>query len=342
MPDVLDEALEAISTTAPDLENGNTNHAPMVAETLVTIGRGEAVPAWVDAYRRENGTRDRPSLRPPIDEDWRESLGQSRLWPEWVGFFQRELAEHSWHDVIDPWSARLAPGLSGEAMHGLIRTAHAARSLGSSETEPRLNELADALAYWAATYHDFGPAPPKLQHFPLEGALAQVPELQVEQGGNIDQTMRRLDGSTTFAPVINLIETGPDPLADLSALTARFAAVYLGNASDEGRVFAVVHAVTGPSALRLLAPYVTKSTRELLLLYAWQAAAAIYGVWARERSVPVVTWEPVTRDDLLDASVANGAAHAIKFVEACLREYESSASPIYLAAAQDAAQRLRG
>ena len=341
MTSILDDAFEALSETAPDLSGGNTNHAPMVAETLVTIGRGDAVPAWVDGYRREAGVQDRPSARPPLTE-WRESLGNPRLWPEWVGLFRNELAEQGWKDALDVWSARLAPGLSGEAAHGLIRTAHAARALSKAETEPRLNELADALAYWAATYHDFGPAPPTLVHYPLDEALDHVPDLNPPPGGNIDRTLAGLDDSAQFAPAINLLRTGKDPLTDLSALTERFAALYLSNAHQPERVFALVHAVTGPSALRMLAPLVRKSTQSLLLLYAWQTSAAIYGVWGKDHSPPEVPAPSPDPRSLTEASVANGAAHAIKFVEACLREHECNPSPLYLAAAADAAERLTG
>ena len=341
MTDVLDEALEAISRTAPDFENGNTNHAPMVAETLVAIGHGESVFPWVDAYRRDLG--DRPGGAAEVEGDWRNSLGSPRLWPAWVSLFRRELSETSWPEVLDAWASRLAPGLSGAATHGLIRTAHAVRGLGQAETEPRLSELADALAYWASTYHSFGEAPPpEPRHFALDEALRMVPNLNPPLAGNINQTLSGLDGSPEFSMVINYLGTGPDPLTDLSTLTERFAGVYLANAHDPARVFAVVHAFTGPSALRLLAPHVTKSTRELLLLYAWQAIAAFYGVWAKDRAPPDFTVEPMSRADLTEASVANGAAHAIKFVEACLREYECNPRPVYLAAAQDASQRLTG
>ena len=342
MTDALDEALEAISRTAPQIEGGNTNHAPMVAETLVTIGHGHRVLRWVDAYRRQVGTQERPSDRPPIEGDWREGLGNARLWPEWVGHFRRELNEHHWTDVLEAWIPRLAPGLSGEATHGLIRTAHAVRALGDNETEPRRRELGDGLAYWAATYHAFGPAPPEPRHLGLNEALSRVPVLKPDTSGNIDDTLRRLDDSPEFGPVVNLLATGTDPLKDLSALTERFAGVYLANAQDPARTFAVVHAVTGPSALRLLAPQVSKSTLELLLLYAWQAAAAIYGVWAIDRTAPKLTGESISSEYLTEASVANGAAHAIKFVEACLREYEHNPAPVYLEAAADAAKRLSG
>ena len=341
MNDPLDDALQAIGLTAPDLDNGNTNHAPMVAETLVSVGRGETVLEWVDAYRRELGTRDRPSERPPLT-DWRESLGNTHLWPEWVALFRRELDEQPWRDVLEAWTARLAPGIAGAATHGLSRTAHAARALGQAETKPRTHELADALAYWAATYHDFGPAPPRLDHYALDDALNRVPDLDPPPGSNIDTTLGALDGSREFAPVINLLETSTDPLADLSALTERFALIYLSNAHDPARVFAVVHAVTGPSAIRMLAPHVTKSALELLLLYAWQTAAAIYSVWGKDRTMPEVSREAVANEQLIEASINNGAAHAIKLVEACLREYEYNPSPAYRAAAADAVLRLEG
>jgi hypothetical protein len=253
------------------------------------------------------------------------------------------LSEAPWRDVLDAWSSRLAPGLSGAAIHGLIRTSHAVRALGQAETQPRLDELADALAYWAATYHSFGPAPPpEPRHFALDEALARVPDLDPPLGENIDKTLRGLEGSPEFLMVINYLGTGPDPMTDLSGLTKRFAGVYLSNAHEPARLFASVHALTGPSALRLLSPHVTKSTRELLLLYAWQAVAAIYAVWAKERAAPGPQEASVSGDDLIEAAVANGAAHAIKFVEACLREHELTQNSVFPAAAADAAERLTG
>jgi hypothetical protein len=340
MDGILDEALELIGKTAPDFANGNTNHAPMVAETLVQLGRADAVTGWLDAYRRD--LQERPSERPPLSVEWREGLGRLDLWPEWVSLFRRELADRPWQEVLEIWVARLAPGLSGEATHGLIRTAHAVRAIAKVETEPRRNELADGLAYWAAGYHSFGQMVINLQHFDLDEALSRVPELNPPPGANIDKTLAGLDDSGEFAPVVNLLATGPDPLADLSKLTERFAAVYLANSHDPARVFAVVHAVTGPSALRLLAPHITPSAQELLLIYAWQVAAAIYGVWGKDHAMPDVPVGTASNADLAQAAVANGAAHAIKLVEACQREYAVNPKPIFLAASFDATQRLTG
>src|SRR5215472_13155127 len=46
-----DEALIAISGASPEVRNGAPNHAPMIVETLAALGRGEAAPAWIEAYR---------------------------------------------------------------------------------------------------------------------------------------------------------------------------------------------------------------------------------------------------------------------------------------------------
>jgi hypothetical protein len=47
-------------------------------------------------------------------------------------------------------------------------------------------------------------------------------------------------------------------------------------------------------------------------------------------------------DELAAAAAATLDAHAIKFTEACLREYALNPSPVYLVAAADATERLRG
>ena len=338
---ILDEALEALSGAATNFENVNSNHAPMVVETLTVLGHDQAILPWIDNYRGTLG--DRPSSRPALQGDWREALGKRDLWPEWVALFQAELAEQPWPAVLNLWVERLAPGFSGEATHGIIRTAHAVRGLGAHETEPRLNELADALAYWAATFHDFKMVAPSSYRFGIKQALAQVPPLEVSRAGNITDTLGRVDMEPLFAPVLNLYQGGADPLADLSTLTEHFAGLYLANAHDPGRVFALLHAVTGPSTLRLLAPHISAANAELLLRYAWQTAAAIQAVWGRDKVEPADdAAERDSAEDLIDAAVSSGAAHSIKFTEACLREHALSPQPIYLAAAKDAIGRLDG
>ena len=47
----LDDALEILAPYGIELRNGNSNHAPMVAEALCAMGRPEAVMPWIARYR---------------------------------------------------------------------------------------------------------------------------------------------------------------------------------------------------------------------------------------------------------------------------------------------------
>ena len=54
----LDDALDEIAPFSIELKNGNSNHAPMVAEALCALGHPEAVRPWLSRYR------ERMQLRP--------------------------------------------------------------------------------------------------------------------------------------------------------------------------------------------------------------------------------------------------------------------------------------
>src|SRR6185295_6536345 len=47
----LDGALDFLAGFGPDLSNGMTSHAPMVVETLASLGRGDASEPWLAGYR---------------------------------------------------------------------------------------------------------------------------------------------------------------------------------------------------------------------------------------------------------------------------------------------------
>ena len=173
MPDTIDEVLEILHRTG-DATNGNFNHGPMVAETLHVLGRGDEAMSWVERYKTR--LQDHPVAHDPIaGADWREVLGERQRIGDWILFFDEELAEGPWPEVLNRWVPRLAPGLMAAAGHGLIRTSHAVRSLAAVETPQRLHELAEGLGYWAGSYQLLPGTPSSRDagHSPKE-ALAHV------------------------------------------------------------------------------------------------------------------------------------------------------------------------
>jgi hypothetical protein len=94
----------------------------------------------------------------------------------------------------------------------------------------------------------------------------------------------------------------------------------------------------------MLAPHLSIETTQQAMRYAWQACAALYASYGRSDVGALVLPEelaPFDADDLIDQAVAARDEHAIKFTEACLREYRLLPDPAFITAARDAVARIR-
>ena len=249
-----------------------------------------------------------------------------------------------WAEVLETWVPRLAPGIMAGATHGILRTAHAVRSLERGVTGQRLAELGEGLGYWAARYQLLPGAarPQTLARLRVPEAVARVPLLPDEKRsrGLIFDAVKAIEPDG-FAPVIDLVDVDGDPGAFVSEITRTFVRHYLANAPAASISF--IHTVTAPSALRILSPHLSPDTRRSVMRYAWQACASIYAAYGTTPRPPEPAAAAPQFDaaDLIDQAVAARDEHAIKFTEACLREYAITPDGAFIAAARDAVVRLK-
>ncbi len=342
--ELLDEALQALAGHDIGLKNGNSNHAPMVAEALCAIGRPQAVMPWIARYE-ERLLRRPPAGEPIRAENWRSALGQRDRFADWAVFFGEELQYAPWPEVLDRWTGSLAPGFSAAATHGVIRVGHAVRSLSVSDTRLRRRELGDALASWAATYREL-PASDRLAERPMapREAIAKAPVIAPDQRrnlGNITASLAMLDDFPEFAPAIGLIDVSGDTETLLAELTEIFARVYLANAQDGLTTIVFVRGVTSLAALGSIIPHIHEATARSALRFAWQAGCALYACFGTRTMAESVEPCAQNAETLIDRTLANGDEHVIKFTEACLRRDALVPSPVYLAAVDHALGALR-
>jgi hypothetical protein len=338
--DTLDEALTLLAGTGPEFSGGLANHGPMAAEALCALGRPEAVIPWLEGYRSRLGPAPGEE-RPLPAQAIVASLGDFDRFAGFRALVARSLEERPWGEVVEEWTARLCPGVAAAALHGIIRTAHAARALAGRDTSLRRGELASGIAYWAARYQPLpsprGAARPGIA---IADAIGKLPALWPERTppGLIADSLRALDRLPAFPDAIGAVTPAEDHRGFLSQLTEAFASTYLAN---RGRsTFAFLHAITGPAAVGLLLPYLTRKTAERALAFSWHAAAGIYSVFARPGSEVPRDLPAIDPHELVDRALSAEDEHAFKLVEACLREHAVNPSPLYLAAARDAAERL--
>jgi hypothetical protein len=343
--DVLDEGLSRLAATGPEFRGGLSNHGPMAAEALVRLGRADAVEHWLDGYLKRLEDAPTPGDR-VTDATWRDALGKLNRVADWEVYLRAQLAEEPWRDILARWWPRLLPGVAAAATHGIIRTSHAARSLagaGEAGDEERRDELARALAYWAASYVELpGGARPN-GTLNAAAAIRALPVLDGPAPGDmitdrLKNGLPRLPGLSSALAALRP-PAGNDTGRDLRDLAGEFTRVFLGYGRGQPIVF--LHAVTAPvaaySVLPLLPRQLARPTYDAL----WQVGAALYAVHAggvtRE---PLPAASPLAPGDLADLAVAAGDEHAIKLTEACLRLHAETPDPVFLHAAARASDLL--
>jgi hypothetical protein len=313
----------------PSYRGGLCNHCPM---TLIALERMGATPDRLQAHAIAY-LREMEPAPPPGDainaENWRQPLGDASAYPDFLGFFRREVARLNARAALRAYLPVLAPGLGAAAFHPAIRIA-----LGVIADDAE--EIAVGLAYWASRYL----ALPERADLPAELPFASSddpleilkktrswPGLEFEPDGEalIDREMLRAAEPTLFPLIAAALE-----IDDLTLDRLRQAAALLFLGVDD---FASLHAVTGLHAARVLSDFATD--RRAFAREVWRALLALYLSLDRpELPTPAQAAELITEElpdwnAILPAAVANDDEHVIKLVFSCLAESRAGGGRLY-------------
>ena len=388
-----DRCLDRLHATDLEFASGSldglSNHGPMAAEALVQLGHGDRVEPFLDAYVAR--LRPRPPGRPigertskpphrrtdgraaaRMDEraaaradERAAALGDVSRAGDWIATWERELEARPWQDVLREAIPTLSDGVLASALHGFLRVAHATRSLERADTPSRRRELAHGLALWSAR-HQRLPGEPGRAPVPGHDAaavFAALPRLDVPRRGLIFERLKVLEHEPAFAAAIDAWDASTFQLDGFVRAAAALGAA--GVLGVPGSRIALVHVVTGASALRLVAPHLAPADTRRLAGHLLQAAAALWAVYGAPVRVSGAAPDAAAPDVAAPDAAAPGAAvpgvaapgaaapdaavpdpatlrqrarssmddHAIKLTEAALREHALAPAPLLLRAA---------
>lgn len=327
-----DEALERFHRTGPEFEGWLSNHGPMVVEAMSNQGRPEGIHRWVDGYLTR--LDERPRGIEPIDAiAWRDCLGDPIRSGDWIDFFIREVAERPWREVLVQWWPRLLPGIAAGATHGVIRVGHAVDALVRVESQPRIDELAHALAYWATRWLPV-PIVAPAGHMAPEQAIAALPAVPMQEFG-IRSRIAQLDQTPGWGERVSDLhapETRQIPAA-IDALIDAALGFYATNA--HGSPTMLVHAATAPNAVRMVLPVLPDDQWRPSLDAVWTATAAVVAAYRPGRAAPAPA-APADAADLLERALAHGGEHVIKLADTAIRAHSRSGSGTALVAGVNA------
>lgn len=299
-----------------------SNHLPMAAFALHRLGAPPArLQAWAEAY----ATRLQPA--PPAEawpagDAWAAHLGRREAWPIYRDLFTQWLAQEGAGDVLEAVLPRLMEGCAGAAFHGLIRTAYAAQAA-------HRQELADALAHWAAVWQALDP-PPAAHHHATETDPAAVlrrlplPPLPIP-GRLIADRVATVAAWPGFGDTAAILRVDAHTLERLARGAAE---LYAASGS-----FTVLHLLTSAHALRVLLP-VLDDPLPAVQAY-WRAFAA---AWAASgaRDLGTVPLQPWAR--IVAAAIAADDDHSAKLVDSCREQQRAYGGEVWRRAASRVVQ----
>jgi hypothetical protein len=340
---VLMEAYQRLHDTGPEWGvNHLTNHGPMAAEVLVRRGHQDAVTRWVDQYLRRLDELPRATAEITA-ANWLDALGDRRRVGDWAVYFTHQLAGQPWRELLATWWPRLLPGIAAGATHGVIRTGHVVRALlAGAETQPALDELAHALAFWAAWAQPLPVSATPAGRLDPSAALAAIPRIG-DQQGTVAARFAQLGTLSGWPAAVAGLRAAAAPGEVQARLTELVTAATLRYLTHgHGQPVLLVHTATAPNAVLHTLPALPAELWGPSLTQIWATTAAIVAAYAPARGAapahpPGLPDGPTAAVDLLDRAVAHGDEHVIKFADTAAEVYTRTGNPRALAAALRAA-----
>ncbi|MEU0093565.1 questin oxidase family protein [Kribbella sp. NPDC006257] len=333
---ILDEAYERFARTGPEWgESSLTNHGPMAVEVLVRRGLAADVHRWVDAYLGK--LSELPSVSDRItDATWQDALGDGRRVGDWSAYFEEQMREHPWREVLVTWWPRLLPGIVAGATHGVIRVSHAVRTLLRGDTSPAaVTELAHGLAFWAARMRAVPGAAEVDGTLEVNAALDAIPRIPSQQG-TVAVRFGQLAEMPAWPASLRALRAPSNPaeVQDiLQDLVAGAVARYLGH--GHGSPVLLVHTATAPNAVLHTLPALPPSLWAPSLSAVWAASAAITAAYSPSESIPRHELpDGIHADELMSYALQHSDEHVIKFADTALDAFAHTGDSEVLAAAQ--------
>jgi hypothetical protein len=313
----------------PSYRGGLSNHCPM---TLIALDRMGATPKRIESFALNYLKRMEPAPLPgdAINaENWKQRLGEETAYPEYLGFFRREVGRLNARAALRAYLPELVPGLGAAAFHPLIRTAFGVIAEDSEE-------IALGLAYWASRFLVL----PERADMPAELPFATTDDpLQIlkttrtwpgldfapDDDALIDREMVLAADPTLFPLLVAALQVD-----DLTLDRLRQTAALLFLAADD---FNSLHGVTGLHAARVLSDFAID--RRAFAREVWRALLSLYLSLDRPELPSSAAAAELTAADLPDwnailpEAVASDDEHVIKLVFSCLAESRSGGGRLY-------------
>ena len=307
----------------PDFGNGLTNHEPMVVSALKELGASKA---HIERYQTMMAEKTQPVIEPAVtisdDNDLKSWFGKGENYAGLHQYFGEQQLRLSNRTLINRYVPMLADGVTGGALHPIIRLGHAVHDFNDGE-------IVAALAYWAWAYQVI-PYPQSDSEVETSEPLEKIVEHLLD---GVEWPTERIDCPTIteeFAEVAAMQAYQQlrfyQPIAALSFEALQQLAISALWMHDD---FTLLHGVTGMLAAERVTSWL--DDKDVLLQPMWKALVVAWlSKGLRWRPMPNTQGEPNFSLPQIKTIAAHGTRdHTVKLVAACLENYQRTNNKLY-------------
>ena len=297
--------LAAQTWLPPEYAQALSNHLPMGLHALQALGASdERLQQFFGRYALHFEAAPATASAVPAGP-WTEQLGQIAAYPALRRHFAAALQAEGPDRVLRAALPLLWPGLAAAAFHGPIRVGHAVQA-------GQADELAAALAYWAARWQALPLPAVAAAARPWDEGIAHL-QASRQRGQSraslISLRMAEASASDDYQQLAAALAPAPD----LAHRVAQWAAVLLP-AYAGSRDFTLLHGITGLRAVQTLLPWLADAAPAV---DAGVLDRALVAAWLSTRPAQRSMPDPLAWPALIAAALASPDEHVIKLVHAC-------------------------
>lgn len=294
------------------------NHVPMALVALEKMGASPIrLRAYCDHYVKILEAKPTSSDLKITADNWRDFLGINKFHCEYLQYFTNCLATTGLKETLEDHLPELCNGVAGGAFHGLIRLGYA---LDSSNME----EVGEALSYWAVSFLDLGA---RNLGTGLKSPKEIFDELNSEFAGfrpdapNIARRMEMISKLDRFRQICSQLDVAATSYESIASLVLALFA--------QTQDFTALHGLTATHAFRLVSPYCPFARELFIGLAAAYVSIRAPRVNKIEKNEIQVAWK-----DLQEKAIQSNDDHVPKIVYSCYEEFCVRGDPLYFDAAK--------
>jgi hypothetical protein len=302
-----------------DYSDGLTNHLPMALLSLQSLDSSlEHMNLFFGKYSKKLSKSKIDSANRINGKNWEIYLGNSTYLGDYLSFFESEISQLKFSEVIEKYLSTLAKSPLSAAFHCVIRVSYVLKF-------KKINDLAHALAYWAVNFIEIPSIEKEESTIDLKMLnmeyMKSYKEAHGMPQGNIGDRALFAMGTPEFKNLFGQLGAG-----DSTSAAEQFSLQVMCETLD----FTALHLITGTHAIKEILSQLPSESKSEIERTVMPSLVATFLSMTKASKHNLTLDIETTIEEIRSIGANSLNDHVIKFCYVALDEFKKSGNVLYL------------